>query len=198
MATAGGPVDLLEHRTGYGTRQLWRRVALAVVGLLALSVTGVLADRRLRSHEFDEILAGCLVGEADSAYAERTVIGMVDYAAPLLQRADASPELKAGMAARVRATASAAADSLAPGRSTLAALTILPWHGPQLDARDACSGYLSQADHRLRRVADDLSALDLPTDYLQNRQRAARAALVAAAVDPAATRAASTIFADIP
>jgi len=198
MPTAGGAVDVLEHPTGYGTRRLWRRVALVVVGLLALSVTGVLADRRLRSHEFDEVLAGCLAGEADWAYAERTVIGMVDYAAPLLQRADASPELKAGLAVRVRATASAAADSLGPGRASLAALTILPWHGPQLDARDACSGYLSQADHRLRQVADDLSALDLPMDHLQDRQRAARAALMAAAVEPAATRAASTIFADVP
>jgi len=197
MSVAGGGdaavLDVLDHG-GLGARRHWVRGAAVAGGLLVLCLVGLHADRQARSSEFDQVTTRCHAGHSDYVYAVHQVDAMDRYAAPLLLRPDAPAAVKAGMAATVRAVATAGADSLAPDLGALAAVSILPWHDSLLQARSACQDYLGEARSRLRRAAADLSTLDLPTGYLGVRQRSARAALVAAAVDSSSVLDATQVF----
>jgi hypothetical protein len=180
-------VDVLDYQPGIGTRRRRRQLGWASATALLLALVATFADQQSRRQEFDHILNRCQVGQSDYVYAERRVAATIEYASPLLQQGPDAAGVQQGLVRLVREAASEGATTMAPDVAAIADLSVLPWHDLQRAARLACQDYLSATSDRLGRVAADLSELDLRPTYAIGTRRAARAALLAAAPDSAAT-----------
>ncbi|HSF26435.1 MAG TPA: hypothetical protein VLC50_02850 [Actinomycetes bacterium] len=139
-------------------RRRWPWVLLVVLVAAALGLRwadGVVAER-----EYDALLRAWTTAQGHTAYAERSVASIVEYASPQLQTAPA--DVRAGLRELVE---QAAAKQLPVLHESIGAVTrvgVLPWHHALQEARAACAAYLDGRVHRLEAVALNALALGQP------------------------------------
>lgn len=142
-----------------GRRRRWPWVLLVLLvaaGLVLRWVDGA-AERR----EYDALLRAWTTAQGHTAYAERSVASIVEYASPQLQIAP--PDVRAGLRKLVEEAAAKQLPVLTAAREAVAAVDVWPWHKRLQEARAACGAYLDARLSRLRAVAVNALALGAHT-----------------------------------
>jgi hypothetical protein len=133
------------------------------VVLAALMVAVVVvrwADGVAARREYDALQEAWTAAAAHTAYAERSVASIVEYASPQLQTAPAA--VRAGLRRLVEEAAAKQLPVLTAGLEAVAAVGVWPWHQRLREAKTACVAYLDARLARLRAVALDALALGQP------------------------------------
>ena len=178
-----GPEAPVEHRSRFA-----RRWPAFVVLLMVIAVALFATDQRNRDHELDALLSRVERGQSAVRYTDAQIQAMVQYTSPHLLSARAPSRVRASLRAVVQKTAADRLEPMQGRRDAVAEVSISGWHR---DLRRAQAAYLAYLDERiavLRAVATNLRALYQPQPAVQRLLAEARAALLTASSDTAATK----------
>ena len=173
------PAEPIERPT---PRRSWRWITLVVL-LVLVAVALFSADQRSRTAEFDRLLDQVQRSQESIGYANRQVIGVVQYTSPQLTSASAPAKVRASLSKIIQETAAAQVGELQVRRAAIAALTPLRWHPEQLRARNAYLAWLDYQINHLLGIAVDLDELYQPQPQKAVLLATARRTLLAATGD---------------
>jgi len=142
-----------------------RRAPLVIMGA-ALLVAAVAAgflwwSDTVRRSANDQLVAAFTESAARAASGERQVQGTLAYASPMIWSAAVPEEVRDGLRGLVEASAADVAADLAQTRNRAAAVTILPWQEPQLEARVQLLALIDAQQGRFAGIARDASDIDM-------------------------------------
>ena len=157
------------------------RGAVAVLAAGALLAAGLLGDAQVREREVDALLARASSGLETVRYADGRVRGVLRYSGPALQSPQVRPEVRASLRDLVRGEAGGQVEALRAERRAAADIGVLPWHGPQREARAQWVAYLDVRVAYLESVAADFGALYRPHPELGQARDVAEQAYARAA-----------------
>lgn len=157
------------------------RGALAVLAAGALLAAGLLGDAHVREREVDALLARAASGVESVQYADGRVRGVLRHAGPALQSPQVRPEVRDSLRDLVRREAGGQVEALRSERRAAADVRVLPWHGPQREARSRWLAYLDVRVAYLESVSADFGALYRPHPELGQARDGAEQAYARAA-----------------
>jgi hypothetical protein len=162
-----------------GGSQRWLAVAVALALIVGLYFV---ADTRRRESEYRALLEQVRQGQSTLSYANARVTGIASYTSPGNFAELVSPEVRAGLRTLVKDAAGEQVPALQARRESVASLSVVWWHGPQREARDAYVSYLTAQIERMTRISTDLRELYTPRPA-GPQLALARRALIALAPD---------------
>lgn len=176
------PPDELVHDEPRSRAAWWATLAVALVVLASAAGTSVYrsAQRQHQRAAYDKLIALSTAGEQAVASAVSQTRDVVQYAEPLLNQAQTTPETRTALLRQVAVAAQRSRAGIEEQRARLAAASA---PGKLRPARDAAEKYLADWAAVFGNASGEGAPLERVENDLLLEQNAARDALRAAAPD---------------
>jgi hypothetical protein len=171
---------ILDGRADVARRRL-RHPRRVLAALLFVAAALFLLDRLLQQREFDQLTERIASAQGSIDYANAQVNGAIQYGSPQLYMLTTPAGVRTYLRGLVTDAAARGAADVAAADSSVAAVSILPWHRSLIDAREAFDRHAQDWQAFLSTSPSAPAAPDSWSSRLTADRDAASAALLGAA-----------------
>lgn len=180
-------LEYLEAGPEAGPR--WRRVALALVLVVAIVAAGLFWwTGRVRAQATGVLETAMANASRDAAAGEAVVLSMLQYTSPAIWSTSVGEDVRAGMRELVQGSAAEVVRTLDESRQEAESTFVLPWDSTERQAKDAVLAFVTAQRSRFEQIAVDARALDDVLGQPGPTESAARALLRASRASTAGGR----------